>query len=328
MMNFRHWVVTGATVLLSASLWNSCKDEEKTCVQGAQQTCSCADGTTGVRVCTSDGSYDACRCGGDADAGGGDADAACADDVDDFDSCMDCLCADEQADCNDNADCVSLTTCVNECGDDEACNTDCSNEYSAGVDDLVAVLDCRDDSCAEYTGADPGPGDTDTSDTDSGDDIECADTVVDEGTCMDCYCQDPINECISDDDCGGLISCFAGCADDDVDCINTCYTDYSAGEDLYDAIYACDADYCLEYLNDPTECADTVADIDTCENCYCYGYVIACVTNDACLDFYDCLAACDSDACTEACMSDYPDGVDDFIDYYTCMDESCSDYAE
>jgi len=54
-------------------------DDGESCTSGASESCTCADGTTGVKSCQSDGTFGSCRCestldtGGDlGDSGGGD----------------------------------------------------------------------------------------------------------------------------------------------------------------------------------------------------------------------------------------------------------------
>ena len=405
-MNRKYLITAAAAALALTALFSGCDDDEKagTCVPGQQIECTCSGSTeTSVQVCTDDGTYGVCRCD---ESDGTDSTSSCADDVSDYTSCMDCYCEDEQDACNDNADCVTLEGCVDDCGDDTDCTADCSTASPNGVDDLIALFDCRDADCAEYDSTDPSdtdPSDTDPSDTDcassvddwdscyecycstdgdacyndadcsalldcfsaceSGDDTcisecateyeagidlyntvvdcldtncsdyssdECADSVVDASSCLTCYCSGAIDDCYTNDSCYALLACFDACDETDTDCIGTCFDDNEEGTDYYYAIYACEADYCLDYMNDPTDCADDVADEETCEDCYCYGNIVACVTNDDCISLNDCLSLCDSDDddCMYACIDEYPDGYNDLADYIYCVQDNCSEYLK
>ncbi len=62
-------------------------------------------------------------------------------------ACMRAECADELQACGENASCGSLLECIGECDGSEACFQDCGRMWSQGVDDLLAIYHCRDDSC-------------------------------------------------------------------------------------------------------------------------------------------------------------------------------------
>ena len=66
--------------------------------------------------------------------------------------CIDEHCSTQEEACALSADCVNLIDCIIECGDDDACVEGCASTYSAGVDPLIALLDCRDERCSIQCG--------------------------------------------------------------------------------------------------------------------------------------------------------------------------------
>ena len=197
----------------------SCKDEQaNSCIPNQTVVCDCANGARGVQTCTANGnSYSVCQCGPVA--------TSCEDTVEDFNTCLDCYCEDEWNACDGNEECISLLYCLSDCQDSD-CDATCAETYSDGVDDFVAVLDCRDENCTAY---------------------QCED-VYNFDTCLMCYCGDFVDTCDYNPDCIDLLYCISECDTSDATCQEACAADYPNGvNDLLNVFY-CRDDYCWDYM--------------------------------------------------------------------------------
>lgn len=71
----------------------------------------------------------------------------------------------------------------------------------------------------------------------------------------------------------------------------------------------------------------------TCDDCFnssqqpagaCGGAYEACVNNQDCIDFADCITPCTTDACIQACIDQHPTGTDLYIAIVDCGCNACS----
>ncbi len=71
-------------------------------------------------------------------------------------------------------------------------------------------------------------------------------------------------------------------------------------------------------------------DCQTCVNSVndpggaCSSQVNACINNQACIDLYNCLGNCSTQACVDNCASQYQSGINDLNNMYDCWCTACS----
>ena len=70
------------------------------------------------------------------------------------------------------------------------------------------------------------------------------------------------------------------------------------------------------------ECKD---EYEVCLLVNCEAELVACVVNSSCASLLDCMTNCSTDTCMDTCVDEYPDGVEDLSDVFTCEDNQCSD---
>lgn len=205
--------------LSSVFFLSGCDDDdvEEACVAGKIESCDC-ENARGVRTCKTDSSgWGDCNCSG----------SSCGAEISELSSCQGCYCSEEQNTCYANEDCLDLLNCVNDCDEDESCQSECAEQYPEGVDALVSLLDCRDKSCATYT--------------------DCESNISDFSTCLECYCDDELAVCNANNDCTDLLHCLNDCEDES--CRGACAEQYPDGvSDLLDVLY-CRDDYCSDYMD-------------------------------------------------------------------------------
>ncbi len=191
------------------------------CVAGRQKSCPCSNGNTGVTVCNNNGSgWGICNCTNNQED-------YCADSVDLID-CVECYCEEEIDICESNPHCLDLDQCIFDCADNE-CIGDCAYDYPLGVDDFLAILDCRDENCSDYQ------------------ELDCTEDTVDLNSCWDCYCAEEDRICYDNDDCYYLYMCIADCDYDDDACYSECELAYPDGLDDLFVLFDC-LDYnCAQY---------------------------------------------------------------------------------
>jgi hypothetical protein len=86
-----------------------------------------------------------------------------------------------------------------------------------------------------------------------------------------------------------------------------------------------------------TRCANEWEDLLYCETpcdaCYifeCQEEAGVCDANAECVALFNCAGECTSGdtACYQTCMTDHPDGYDDFMAYLNCLDAACTEYCD
>jgi hypothetical protein len=132
--------------------------------------------------------------------------------------------------------------------------------------------------------------------------------------CSDTYCK-----CYGNPACGSLVACSQKCAAGDSACQQACFQQNEPGI----------ADAAL--LNDcnASNCANTcpgAAALDACTKCLftqCPSKIDACLADDTCNQFLQCVAMCNGDSgCQQDCyFSNSNSKVDDVI---SCVQNTCS----
>lgn len=91
-----------------------------------------------------------------------------------------------------------------------------------------------------------------------------------------------------------------------------------------------DPDAMVSNPGDPDAMVATdTCDVGSCESCAecsqsgppgtCMDESAACGSSQACLDFYNCIAPCETNECVEACQTTYPEGSDLYIEFVACV---------
>ena len=70
--------------------------------------------------------------------------------------------------------------------------------------------------------------------------------------------------------------------------------------------------------------SDATTECGKCGANQCCDEISACSDSDACVNLLNCLNECTTDACSNQCVSKYPDGVNDLQSLLNCYDARCS----
>lgn len=126
------------------------------------------------------------------------------------DQCVVDACEDEYCGCADEAECRPLVECLEACADGDAdCNQACYTAHESGISASIQVSACAADNCAN----------------------DCGRTQA-WGRCEVCAaesCRVPLNDCVADPDCSGIITCLLeDCQDGIFACLDQCGVNDSA----------------------------------------------------------------------------------------------------
>jgi hypothetical protein len=237
-----------------------------------------------------------------------------ADKVVDSETCLDCFCAAETETCYNNSDCVDLSYCVFDCGSDQSCVDECAGQYPYGTNDLVGILNCLDDNCADYI-------------------VESCECSSGEYICDGDYLQMCDDGCTwTSYDCNDL--CITGGYDYTTGCSyssdtgdDTCWCDYDSSCECSSGDTLCNGDY-LQMCDDG--CNWTSYDCN--ELCITdgYDYTTGCsyssdVGNDVCLCDYS--SSCECSSGDTLCNGDYLQMCDDGCNWtsYDCNELCITD---
>ncbi len=140
--------------------------------------------------------------------------------------------------------------------------------------------------------------------------------------CMAASCAATYCACLEEDHCFGYLQCLGTCSMGDTTCFQSCAAVHEPGISL--GILTSD-------------CAGTTCDmscqfgnpLNDCQKCLytnCSSEMNACIANPECLGLVQCLQMCTpgDQACGQACVATYPEGLTDAQSVRDCRDTFCS----
>lgn len=241
--------------------------------------------------------------GGEGDgSGGGGEDAGGGEDVISVSDALACLqsnCGSELDACNADAGCKAFIDCVTACEDFDCTESCVEPDGEAGLSLLEGVGLC---------------GTVNECLPDDEQNVTPADVVA----CIDEACSDEAAACAADTFCNDTRTCFATC--DTGDCVdNTCLPEDVTPSEAFGAWISCGDDAgCV-----PNDGADD------CVFDECGAEVLACFNEQACVDAFDCIDACDEtseDGCELACINALSGDAEAALQaVFSCVSDKCSD---
>ncbi len=203
--------------------------------------------------------------------------------------------------------CEEVYTCMVNCGQDAACQTDC---YMAGTEEaqqqLNAMLGCLNEFCDGLTGQ------------------EYQD-------CASERCASEIRECLPVGtgplSCDDVYACLVNCPDGDQTCLGGCYEQgTSEAQAALDDMFNCFSDHCS---------GQTGEAFNTCAWQYCTSEINTCMPpvygDDSCEQVYNCLTGCEQgdNACQTACFEGGTEQAQgDVLSLFDCFEEQCGDVTD
>ena len=232
------------------------------------------------------------NCPEDCDGGGGP-----------YDECLQDNCGDLFAECSASDGCSELATCLEECGDNQACFTQCFFQYPPGVSNLMQeLLACGEDAGCFDGGGGPecGNGECEQGENPFNCNEDCGGGGPDCGN-NQCEQGENADNCPEDCDNGGGQN----------SCQDKCGSAFQEGA-------PCQCDSQCQQFND---CCDDYQDLcgggntgNETAQCLLDGCEFGnCLNFNGCNNAFNCMTECtgdDAEECVEDCIDDGPNGAE------------------
>jgi hypothetical protein len=158
---------------------------------------------------------------------------------------------------------------------------------------------------------------------------QCTLEIADDPTCTGCFQDKCESQCVgvmSEATVTDYINCYSGCSDQT--CVDGCDAQYPEAAAAYGAFDDCIANECA------TECPVSSGSCiiqwtdATCDDCFQAACATECETYSTLpdgADHFNCILACDDDACMQTCDQTYPDAADPLNAVMDCAGAQCGD---